>query len=113
MLVFSDTKKPASSTQSLSNTSRKLVYCEPNLLVQEAFSLLFARQFSFQILALACTAEEALSALDKHNPSLFISEINLSDKSGIEVLLELSRRGKQVNSLLLTGIENTKDRSSL
>jgi DNA-binding NtrC family response regulator len=58
---------------------------------------------------LASTVEEALAAVDKENPDLIVLDIKLGEESGIDCLMKIAKRRKQLPVILNSAYSMYRD----
>src|SRR6185312_7794790 len=65
-------------------------------------STLNRQEANYSVVASVGSAAEAVEACRKHKPALLILDINLPDKSGIDIVPEIKRVSPETNVLLCT-----------
>src|SRR5438552_4058820 len=82
--------------------SYKVVLVDDHTLVREGIKALIERSGEFRVVAEAGTAAEALEACTRTNPELVISDIQLPDRSGIDLTRELLRENSSARVIMLS-----------
>jgi response regulator of citrate/malate metabolism len=83
---------------------------DDDFMVAELHADFTARVPGFQIVGIAHSGSEALTAVERQRPDLVILDIYLPDQSGLSVLQQLRRGGSDVDVIMVTA---AKDMPSL
>ena len=83
---------------------------DDDFMVAELHSDFTARVPGFQVVGIAHSGREALTAIERQRPDLVILDIYLPDQSGLAVLQQLRRGGADVDVIMVTA---AKDMPSL
>ncbi len=95
---------PVNETPQEREAKKTMVITDPNEFVRESVACLFEERFGFEIVAQTSRASEAIPAIEEFKPSLYVLDIELPRRSGIELVHELRRRGILVPTIVLTHI---------
>lgn len=71
-------------------------------LVRISIARLINSMGGFRVVAEAGDGRTALSFVEEHKPELVITELNLPDMSGVELILEMQRQKKKMGCAILT-----------
>ena len=82
--------------------SYKVLLVDDHTLVREGIRAIIERSGDFRVVAEASTAAEAVEACAKMSPELVISNIELPDRSGIDLTRELLRENKSARVIMLS-----------
>jgi len=82
--------------------SYKVLLVDDHTLVREGIRAIIERSGDFRVVAEASTAAEAVEACTKMSPELVISNIELPDRSGIDLTRELLRENKSALVIMLS-----------
>jgi len=82
--------------------SYKVLLVDDHTLVREGIRAIIERSGDFRVVAEASTAAEAVEACTKMSPELVISNIELPDRSGIDLTRELLRENKSARVIMLS-----------
>src|SRR5437879_3294838 len=82
--------------------SYKVLLVDDHTLVREGIRAIIERSGEFRVVAEASTAAEAVEACAKMSPELVISNIELPDRSGIDLTRELLRENKSARVIMLS-----------
>ncbi|MDA3629243.1 response regulator transcription factor [Saccharopolyspora sp. WRP15-2] len=80
----------------------RVVLAEDQTMVLSAFAALLDLQPDVEVVATAGDGAEALAAVDQHRPDVLLTDIEMPERSGIDVAAELRRRGDPVRVLIVT-----------
>jgi len=83
---------------------KTMVITDPNEFVRESVACLFEERFGFSIVAQTSRASDAIPIIQEFKPSLYVLDIELPRRSGIELIHELRRRGILGPTIILTHI---------
>lgn len=79
----------------------RVLIIEDEILLRAAMARGIAKMPGISV-AEAATFGEALASIDEHAPQMIVSDIDLPDRSGVELLGELGRRGLRVPILFVS-----------
>jgi len=82
--------------------SYKVLLVDDHTLVREGIRAIIERSGDFRVVAEASTAAEAVEACTKMSPELVISNIELPDRSGIDLTRELLRENRSARVIMLS-----------
>ncbi|PYT30461.1 MAG: DNA-binding response regulator [Acidobacteria bacterium] len=82
--------------------SYKVLLVDDHTLVREGIRAIIERSGEFRVVAEASTAAEAVEACAKMSPELVISNIELPDRSGIDLTRELLRENRSARVIMLS-----------
>lgn len=71
-------------------------------LIREGIKQLLEFDGSIEVIAEASNGVECLDKLENITPDVLLLDINMPEKSGLEVLTEIKKKGKEVRVLILT-----------
>ena len=80
----------------------KVVIVDDHALVREGFKKLISDQWDMEVVAECATASELLEVLDKVRCDVLVLDINLPDRSGMDVLYDLKVRHARSKVLMLS-----------
>ncbi|MER7079989.1 two component transcriptional regulator, LuxR family [Saccharopolyspora kobensis] len=80
----------------------RVVLAEDQTMVLSAFAALLDLQPDVAVVATAGDGAEALAAVEQHRPDVLLTDIEMPERSGIDVAAELRRRGVPVRVLIVT-----------
>ncbi|MDA3647517.1 response regulator transcription factor [Saccharopolyspora indica] len=80
----------------------RVVLAEDQTMVLSAFAALLDLQPDVAVVATAGSGAEALAAVEQHRPDVLLTDIEMPERSGIDVAAELHRRGDPVRVLIVT-----------
>ncbi|MGP8100168.1 MAG: response regulator [Candidatus Cybelea sp.] len=80
----------------------RVVIAEDQAMVLGALAALLEMEDDIEVVARARTGDEALRLVQQHRPDVFITDIEMPGKTGLEVAAELKRRGVLVRVIILT-----------
>ena len=83
--------------------SYKVLLVDDHTLVREGIRAIIERSGEFRVVAEASTAAEAVEACAKMSPELVISNIELPDRSGIDLTRELLRENRSARVICFRG----------
>ena len=80
----------------------RVVIAEDQAMVLGALAALLEMEDDIEVVARARTGDEALKLVQEHRPEVFITDIEMPGRTGLEVAAELKRRGALVRVIILT-----------
>ncbi len=83
----------------------RVVIVDDHALVREGAGQLLGREPGLEVAGLAGTAEEGLRLIRRLRPQVAIVDVNLPDKSGLELCRELSRDHPEVSVLVVSAYD--------
>jgi len=101
---------PSAAYQINSPAPIRIVVVDDHVFMRELISTTLSRESArYSVVASVGTAEGAVAACAEFSPELLILDVNLPDRSGIEVVPEIRRVSPRTNVLLCTAFP-TEDR---
>jgi len=82
----------------------RLVLADDQPLLLEALEVLFLAQEGFEVVAACGSGTEALQAVRLHRPDVLVVDLQMSDKSGLDVVREISAEALPTRTILLTAM---------
>jgi two-component system response regulator DesR len=79
-----------------------IVLAEDQTMVLGAFAALLDLQPDLEVVATATTGDEALTAVAEHRPDVLLTDIEMPGRTGLDVAVELRRRGDRTRVLIVT-----------
>jgi two-component system response regulator DesR len=79
-----------------------IVLAEDQTMVLGAFAALLDLQPDLEVVATATTGDEALAAVAEHRPDVLLTDIEMPGRTGLDVAVELRRRGDRTRVLIVT-----------
>jgi two-component system response regulator DesR len=80
----------------------RVVIAEDQAMVLGALAALLEMEDDIEVVARAGSGDEALRLVQQHKPEVFITDIEMPNRTGLEVAAELKRRGALVRVIILT-----------
>ena len=80
----------------------RVVIAEDQAMVLGALAALLEMEDDIEVIARARSGDEALRLVQQHRPDVFITDIEMPGRTGLEVAAELKRRGALVRVIILT-----------
>jgi two-component system response regulator DesR len=80
----------------------RVVLAEDQTMVLGAFAALLDLQPDLDVVATATTGDEALAAVAEHRPDVLLTDIEMPGRTGLDVAVELRKRGDQTRVLIVT-----------
>lgn len=80
----------------------RVVLAEDQTMVLGAFAALLDLQPDLDVVATATTGDEALAAVAEHRPDVLLADIEMPGRTGLDVAVELRKRGDQTRVLIVT-----------
>jgi len=80
----------------------RVVIAEDQAMVLGALAALLEMEDDIEVVARARSGDEALRMVQQHRPDVFITDIEMPRRTGLEVAAELKRGGVQVRVIILT-----------
>jgi len=80
----------------------RVVIAEDQAMVLGALAALLEMEDDIEVIARARSGDEALRLVQQHKPDVFITDIEMPNRTGLEVAAELKRRGALVRVIILT-----------
>ena len=80
----------------------RLVLADDHPLILDGLEQLVRLAGDFEVVERCVTGEEALAAVERHQPDVLVLDIRMPGMSGIEVLREMRRRGLATRVVILT-----------
>jgi two-component system response regulator DesR len=80
----------------------RVVIAEDQAMVLGALAALLEMEDDIEVVARARSGDEALRLVQQHKPEVFITDIEMPNRTGLEVAAELKRRGALVRVIILT-----------
>jgi len=80
----------------------RVIIAEDQAMVLGALAALLAMEDDIEVIARARTGDEALKLVQERRPDVFITDIEMPGRTGLEVAAELKRRGALVRVIILT-----------
>jgi DNA-binding NarL/FixJ family response regulator len=74
--------------------------------IQKGLQLIVEKNSNFQLLACFTTAEEAIKNIPNLKPDVVITDINLPKKTGIDCIIEVKRKDKNIQFIMFTIYED-------
>ncbi|WP_396149218.1 response regulator [Flavobacterium sp.] len=74
--------------------------------IQKGLQLIVEKNSNFQLLACFTTAEEAIKNIPNLKPDVVITDINLPKKTGIDCIIEVKRKEKNIQFIMFTIYED-------
>ncbi|MDT7724093.1 MAG: two-component system, NarL family, response regulator DesR [Actinomycetota bacterium] len=71
-------------------------------MVLGAFAALLGLQPDLEVVATATTGDEALAAVAEHRPDVLLTDIEMPGRTGLDVAVELRKRGDRTRVLIVT-----------
>src|SRR5699024_1308882 len=84
-----------------------VVLAEDQDMVLDAFASLLDLQPDVRVLTTAHTGEEALAAVETHRPDVLLADIEMPQRSGLDVAEELAAAGSATKVLIVTTCART------
>jgi len=84
-----------------------VVLAEDQDMVLDAFASLLDLQPDVRVLTTAHTGEEALAAVETHRPDVLLADIEMPQRSGLDVAEELAAAGSATKVLIVTTFART------
>lgn len=81
----------------------RLVLADDHPLILEALESLFRLNEGFEVVAMCRNGVEALDAVRLHRPDILILDLRMPEKSGLDVLREMSGEALPTRTVLLAG----------
>src|SRR6266545_5165701 len=81
----------------------RLVLADDHPLILAALENLFRAHGDFEVVATCTSGTQALQAVRQHRPDVAVLDLQMPDKSGIDVLREIHAEGLPTRTVLLTG----------
>ncbi len=82
--------------------NKRIVIADDHQLVAEGLKDLLEQQPSWQVCAIAANGREALSLVYKHSPHLLITDLNMPDQDGFELLEVMKSRFPSVKIIVIS-----------
>ena len=80
----------------------RVLIAEDQAMVLGALAALLEMEDDIEVVARARNGDDALKLVQQHRPDVFITDIEMPGRSGLEVAAELKRRGALVRVIILT-----------
>ena len=80
----------------------RVIIAEDQAMVLGALAALLEMEDDIEVIARARTGDEALKLVQDRRPDVFITDIEMPGRTGLEVAAELKRRGALVRVIILT-----------
>ena len=80
----------------------RVIIAEDQAMVLGALAALLEMEDDIEVIARARTGDEALKLVQDLRPDVFITDIEMPGRTGLEVAAELKRRGALVRVIILT-----------
>ena len=80
----------------------RVVLAEDQTMVLGAFAALLDLQPDLDVVATATTGDEALAAVAEHRPDVLLTDIEMPGRTGLDVAVELRKRGDRTRVLIVT-----------
>jgi two-component system response regulator DesR len=80
----------------------RVVLAEDQIMVLGAFAALLGLQPDLEVVATATTGDEALAAVAEHRPDVLLTDIEMPGRTGLDVAVELRKRGDRTRVLIVT-----------
>ena len=80
----------------------RVIIAEDQAMVLGALAALLEMEDDIEVIARARTGDEALKLVHERRPDVFITDIEMPGRTGLEVAAELKRRGALVRVIILT-----------
>jgi two-component system response regulator DesR len=80
----------------------RVVLAEDQTMVLGAFAALLDLQPDLDVVATATTGDEALAAVAEHRPDVLLTDIEMPGRTGLDVAVELHKRGDRTRVLIVT-----------
>ena len=80
----------------------RVLLAEDQTMVLGALAALLEMEDDIEVVARARSGDEALKLIQQHRPSVFITDIEMPTRTGLEVAAELKRMGLPVRVIILT-----------
>jgi two-component system response regulator DesR len=80
----------------------RVIIAEDQAMVLGALAALLEMEDDIEVIARARTGDEALKLVQDRRPDVFITDIEMPGRTGLEVAAELKRRGALVRIIILT-----------
>lgn len=80
----------------------RVVLAEDQGMVLGAFATLLGFQPDIEVVATAADGDEALAAVAEHRPDVLLTDVEMPNRTGLDVAVELARRGDPVRVLIVT-----------
>jgi DNA-binding NarL/FixJ family response regulator len=81
----------------------RILIVDDHDIVRQGIAALLERQPTYEVVAQAGTASDALAAANRYVPDLVILDVSLPDGSGIETCREIKARHPETRVVILTG----------
>ena len=84
----------------------RILLVDAEVLVRQALGVLIGSLDGYEVVGQAATSDEALAFVESNVPDIILLEVALEGPSGIELLLELNRRGVKVKTVILSSLNS-------
>jgi two-component system, NarL family, response regulator len=87
----------------------RVLYVDAHRLVREGIALLISRASDIEVVALAATAEEAVSEFRAHRPDVTLMDFQLTNMSGVDAIRAIRSDDASARIIVLTVSQNHDD----
>lgn len=86
----------------------KIVIADDHHMVRQMLVNTLTSYEELEIVAQACSGQEAIETCRRFRPNVLVLDLNLPDISGVEVTRQLVQMGSEVRILILTAVEDER-----